>query len=80
MPIKITKPVPWDVALLRDRLMAAFMAGDLDEHARLTQQLTATLVESKTAKLAAAGFFNSFPVNPASVKFEPGTLKPLPVE
>lgn len=80
MPIRITKPVPWDVVLLRDRLMTAFMAGDLDEHARLTQQLTATLVESKKAKLAAADFFGSFPVDPASVKLEPGTLTPLPVE
>lgn len=61
--------VPKHIALLRDGLIAAFLRGDLDKHACLTQQLKAAL--------DASSFFVSFPVDPAKVKFESGTLNLL---
>jgi hypothetical protein len=76
MPKIRAKPVPFDVALLRESLMKAFMTGDLDNHARLTQELKAVL----DAKKVAVCFFASLPGDPASVKFELGTLEPFSVE
>lgn len=59
--------VPEYIALLRDGSIKAFLEGDLDLHAKLTQELKQALVAHKTANK----FFNSVSVDPGSVLIAP---------